>query len=343
MNAAMTDSQGPYGANLKRAGINFLEHPEMVRSNGFALKNKQIPLTDAIPTRSFGNTGLELPVLAMGGVAVVKYWGSPLSFADNVDLVRYAYDKGVRYFDTAGNYMESEEIMGRGLHGVRENVYLTTKVETYEPAQVRKAVDASLKKLQTDYLDCIQIHGTPGIEQMTVEQTMAIHRELVKLREEGITRFIGFSAHGYFDKIYELIATGGFDQCMLAYGYFKKGDKQMLDYRMLEWREMCLTKAHELGMGVVAMKVMGWVLSSRQAAGIVPGFDPEGLRSLPASAIRWVRSDSRVHLMCIGMSLKSDVDDNVRILSEPPRLTTADRMILSSFSAKAYERPNYQL
>ena len=91
------------------------------------------------------------------------------------------------------------------------------------------------------------------------------------------------------------------------------------------------------------MKVMGWVLSSRQAAGIVPGFDPEGLRSLPASAIRWVRSDSRVHLMCIGMSLKSDVDDNVRILSEPPRLTTADRMILSSFSAKAYERPNYQL
>ena len=45
----------------------------------------------------------------------------------------------------------------------------------------------------------------------------------------------------------------------------------------------------------------------------------------------------------IGMSLKSDVDDNVRILSEPPRLTTADRMILSSFSAKAYERPNYQL
>jgi len=279
----------------------------------------------------------------MGGVAITKYWGSPLSFEDNVGLVRYAYDRGVRYFDTAGNYMESEDIIGRGLNGVRDNVFLTTKVETYEPNQVRKAIDASLRKLQTDYLDCIQIHGTPGIEQMTIKQTMDIHRELVNLREEGITRFIGFSAHGYFDKIYELISTGGFDQCMLAYGYFKKGDKQMLDYRMLEWREMCLTKAHELGMGVVAMKVMGWVLGSRQAGRLVPGFDPEALRSLPACAIRWVRRDSRVHLMCIGMSVKSDVDHNIQILSEPSDLSMEDRMALASFTAKAYELPNYRL
>lgn len=66
-------------------------------------------------------------------------------------MIRYAYDKGVRYFDTAGNYMESEDVIGQGLEGIRDKVYLTTKVETFDPSQVRRTVDASLKKLHTDY------------------------------------------------------------------------------------------------------------------------------------------------------------------------------------------------
>jgi hypothetical protein len=95
-------------------------------------------------------------------------------------------------------------------------------------------------------------------------------------------------------------------------------------------------------MGVVAMKVMGWVLG-RGAGRHVPDFDPEGLRKLPACAIRWVRSDTRVHLMCIGMSMKTDVDHNVQTLAEPPELSLEDRVLLASFSAKAYELPNYKL
>ncbi|MEE8400401.1 MAG: aldo/keto reductase [Desulfobacterales bacterium] len=309
--------------------------------DGSVPRDKQIPLTDAIPTRTFGKTGVELPALAMGGSGIVKIWGSTLSHEDNVALIRYAYKKGVRYFDTAGNYMESEPIMGEGLKGIRDKVYLATKVETTDPSQVRRAVEASLKKLQTDYLDCIQIHGTPGIEQMSVKQAMAIHAELVKLRDEGITRFVGMTAHHYFDKAYELISTGGFDQCMLAYGYFRKGMIRILDHRMLELREMCLTKAHELDMGILSMKVMGWVLG-RQAKRFVPEFDPKGLRQLPAAAIRWVRHDSRIHLLCIGMSDKSDVDRNVLALTHPPALTSADRAVLASFAVKAYQHPDFK-
>ncbi len=306
-------------------------------ADGAVPKIKQIPLSDAIPTRTFGKTGVELPRLAMGGAAIVKVWGSRLSFKDNVALVRYAYEKGVRYFDTAGNYMESEPIMGRGLKGVRDNVYLATKVETTNPRNVRKAVEASLKKLQTDYLDCIQIHGTPGIENMSVERAMKIHAELNKLRDEGITRFIGLTGHHYFNKLYALISTGGFDQCMLAYGYFRKGMTRILDHRMLEWREMCLSKAHELGMGIAAMKVMGWVLG-HSARSIVPEFDPQGFNQLPASGIRWVLSDDRIHLLCIGMSVKSDIDQNVKTIAGPTAFTSRDRMLLASFAIKAYQQ-----
>lgn len=58
-------------------------------------------------------------------------------------------------------------------------------------------------------------------------QAMKIHGELVKLRDERITRFIGLSAHGYFDKALALIESGGFDQCMLSYGYIPRGYDQI--------------------------------------------------------------------------------------------------------------------
>ncbi len=128
-------------------------------------------------------------------------------------LVRYAYDRGLRYFDTAGNYMESQAILGEALKDRRRQVCLVTKVETTKPEEVRKAVERSLKELQTDYLDILLIHGTPGLQQMSVEQAMKIHAELVKLRDEKVTRFVGFSAHGYFDKALALISVAADSTC----------------------------------------------------------------------------------------------------------------------------------
>ena len=142
-----------------------------------------------IPVRTLGKTGLKLPILGYGGAALPKAWRSPLSYEDRVALVRYAFDRGLRYFDTAGNYMESQAILGEALKDRRRQVCLVTKVETTKPQEVRKAVEKSLKELQTDYLDILLIHGTPGIQQMTVEEAMKIHAELVKLRGEKITRF----------------------------------------------------------------------------------------------------------------------------------------------------------
>jgi len=52
----------------------------------------------------------------------------------------------------------------------------------------------NLKELQSDYIDAILIHGTPGVEQMTVEQCMEVQGELAKARDKGLVRFVGFSA-----------------------------------------------------------------------------------------------------------------------------------------------------
>ena len=290
-----------------------------------------------ISIRSFGKTGRQLPILGYGGAALIAAAGNPLSSEDRVKLVRYAYDQGLRYFDTAGNYLESQSLLGEGLKGIRKDVYLVTKVETTNPDEVRGAVEKSLRELQTDYLDAILIHGTPGIEQMTVEQAMKIHAELVKLRDEGITKYIGLSAHSYFDKALALISSGGFDQCMLSYGYIPRGYNQIWSARMTELRNACVAKAHELGMGVAAMKVVGAGILGAWSGYVAPEFDKARLEHLPAAAIRYVLDDERIQLLVIGMRLKEEIDVNIKTLSGDVKYTTDDRTLLAQFSAQAFE------
>jgi predicted aldo/keto reductase-like oxidoreductase len=234
-------------------------------------------------------------------------------------------------------YAESEAILGEALKDRRRQVCLVTKVESTRPDQVRKSVERSLQALQTDYLDLVLIHGTPGLQQMTVEQAMEVHAELVKLRDEKIARFVGVSAHGYFDKALALISSGGFDQCMLSCGYLPRGYDQVFSARMTELRNACVAKAHDLDMGIVAMKVIGAGMLGAWSGSIVPGFDKARLQQLPAAAIRYALGDERVQILNIGMRLKEEIDANLRTLAGDVAYTLADRALLAEFAAKAYE------
>ena len=298
-------------------------------------KDKKLILADTIPARVFGKTGVKLPLLGYGGAALPKAWANPLSREDRVKLVRYAYKRGLRYFDTAGNYMESQSILGEALKPMRDKVWLVSKTETTDPRQVRKAVERCLKELRTDYLDLVQIHGTPGLEQMGVKRAMQVHAELVKLRDERVVRFLGVTAHGYFDKALAMIGSGGFDQCMLSYGYIPRGSHTFFSQRHIDLREKCLAKAQELEMGIVAMKVIGGGVLGGWAGYVVPKFDKTRIRSLPAAAIRYVLEDKRVHMLCIGMRLKTDIDANIKTLAGDVTYTDADRALLAEFAPLA--------
>lgn len=98
------------------------------RAHGVVPPDKKITFTDVLPTRVLGRTKVELPILGYGGAALPKKWGNTLS---SVKLVRHAYDSSIRYFDTAISYTyeDSQAIMGQGLKDVRDNVFITTKVD----------------------------------------------------------------------------------------------------------------------------------------------------------------------------------------------------------------------
>ena len=105
---------------------------------------REIPMNSKpkLPSRKFGAKGPELPILGMGGSAMVDQfkvvYGQDLPSIDQrVSMVRDAFDQGIRFFDTARAYVESESIMGMALKGIRQRAFIATKVDVHDPAQVR--------------------------------------------------------------------------------------------------------------------------------------------------------------------------------------------------------------
>lgn len=305
--------------------------------------SKVIPLDGKLPSRLFGKTGNTLPILGMGGAAFTDRYAQILnvpqqSRAERIALTQAAFESGIRYFDTARGYQDSEECYGEALRGIRDKVYIASKVfidldsGPLDPEKVRQSVATSLEKLQTDYLDCIQIHMPRDYDR-----AMRARDVLDAMRRQGAVRFIGVSNHQNFDVTHRLVSTGAFDQVLLAYGYFNGGLGMVYTNRTKEYRAMTLAKAHELGMGIVAMKVMGATIFGHNAAKMVPDFDARRRALLPGAAIRWVLADERVHVLNIGLSVRGDAAENVRTVRGELKLTPADRELLADFTRRVYE------
>ncbi len=294
-----------------------------------------------LPTVEFGKTGRTLPVLGHGGSAMVEvfikdYGMELISREERVKMVRDAYDLGVRYFDSARVYQESEGIMGEALEGVRKDVFLATKVAVFSPQAVRPSVEKSLEELRTDYVDAMQVHG-PVWENGGTALGMKLAEELFKMRDEGMIKYVGLTGHTRFENMYEGIKSGGFDQLLIEHGYLPKGMVTQHSQKMREYKEMCLSEARAQGMGIVAMKVMGAYAFGHNAKALVPGFSDEEYAKLPGACIRWVLSDERVDILNIGMSLPSDARMNAEVLKGDLTATDDDRLLLAKYSEKAWE------
>lgn len=303
-----------------------------------AAETTEVSLKGGIPTRVLGRTKVRLPVLGHGGSAMVEPFRSTKGkfpendFAKNVKMVRKGYDAGIRYFDTARNYRESEEIMGEALHDIRSDIYLATKLGIRAAADTRRSVETSLEKLKTDYLDAVQIHN-PRDYRLCMEA----HEELVKLRDEGIVRFFGITTHRHFENMYKVISHGGFDQILITMGYFPKGMVEIMSGESVQWRDMCVAKAAELDMGVVAMKVLGANIFSHKAKELYADYDEKKRHRLASAAIKWCLADERVHVLNIGMTLPEDIDADLKIIRADLTLTNEDRLLLAETSQRAFQ------
>ena len=155
-------------------------------------------------TRKLGKNGPELSVIGLGAWAIGGPWQWGWGKQDDDDSIRTihrALDLGINWIDTAAVYGlgHSEEIVGKALKGVREQVFVATKCglvwsskgkirNDLSPASIRKEAEDSLRRLNTDYIDLYQIHWPDP--RTPIEKSW---REMVKLQKEGKVRYIGVS------------------------------------------------------------------------------------------------------------------------------------------------------
>lgn len=141
--------------------------------------------------RPLGATGIQMSDISFGGAGI-----------SNPDVVARAVERGITYFDTSPDYSRtgSEQVIGRALKPYRDKVHIASKFCTADghlppntPVKdIIAAVEGSLKRLQTDYLDVCIIH-----EVNTLERLMAptFHEAFDRLHEQGKVRFLGVSSH----------------------------------------------------------------------------------------------------------------------------------------------------
>jgi predicted aldo/keto reductase-like oxidoreductase len=207
--------------------------------------------------REIGKTGIRVPIVNMG-----------VMNAFNPQLVKYAYNKGMRLFDTAAVYQNgyNEQMLGKVVKelGIRDNIFIETKIflpkprRKESPAKIKefflKTAEESLKRLQTDHVDILLSHNVPDIEYLN---NPGVIEALQQLKDQEKTRFIGFSTHTNMAEVIKNASKSGlYDVIETAFNYsmFSRTD-------LIDAFQMSANK----GIGLVAMKTQcqqSWYKSS---------------------------------------------------------------------------------
>lgn len=153
-------------------------------------------------TRTFGNTGLEVSAIGLGCMGLSFGLGPAVDRSEGVAVIRSAFDRGVTFFDTAEGYgpYTNEELVGEALAPMRDRVVIATKFGfdinedgqtiglNSRPEHIRKVVEASLKRLRTDYIDLLYQHRVDP--NVPMEEVAGAVRDLI---QEGKVKHFGLS------------------------------------------------------------------------------------------------------------------------------------------------------
>lgn len=193
--------------------------------------------------RKLGCTKIEVSEIGFGAWGIGGLSNGPTSYGktndeDSIAALRFAFDSGINFFDTSDlyGYGHSERLIGRVFKNMRKKIVIASKVGFLEhngpydfsPKHIKEAIELSLRRLQTDYLDLYQLHSPPIDLVKNDERIMAA---LINLKEQGKIRSIGISVKSPQDGFTALelgfeciqvnfnlidqraIETGLFDEC----------------------------------------------------------------------------------------------------------------------------------
>lgn len=254
-----------------------------------------------LPTVVLGKTGVAVPRMAFG---LGSRFCTIQSEEESVELLEQALEGGLYYWDTASIYASadgkiiSEERVGQVVKNHRDRIFLSTKVTARDPNEAMRSIELSLRRLQTDHLDVLKIHDVRSLEDnQKIFQKGGLMDILHRMKEEKVTRFIGFSGHAEPSALTELIDKGDFDCMLFAMNHWPGGLNKSTPRQ-----EQVIPKAMEKNMGIMLMKVI-------RPLETVEGVNPERL-------IRYALSLEGAHGITVGIDSFKILQSNLKILKE---------------------------
>jgi predicted aldo/keto reductase-like oxidoreductase len=212
--------------------------------------------TSEVPMRQLGRTGEKVSCLGLGGSHIGKVKDEQESFR----IMRRAIDRGLTFMDNSWDYNDgdgaSETRMGKALRdGYRDKVFLMTKVDGRTKKEAAKQLDESLRRLQTDHLDLLQLHEVIRMEDP--DRAFADGGAIEALKEAkqaGKCRYLGFTGHKDPAIHLRMLETAAkhdfhFDTVQMPLN--------VMDAHFRSFEHQVLPKLIEQGIGVLGMKSMG--------------------------------------------------------------------------------------
>lgn len=258
-----------------------------------------------IPRRTFGKTGEKLTVIGLASGRFQMCGSEEAAIA----LTRRAYELGINYFDTAHLYWKgnSERVFGRAMKDFRKRIFLTSKSAQRTRKGAEEELAASLKSLQTDYLDLWQVHQVGTLEE--VDQIFAPGGALeafAAAKQAGKCRFIGFTGHRDPEVHLELLRRHSqWDTILMPL--------HIADPLYLSFEKQVLPIAVERGMGIQGMKNFG-------NAGLLAEFSVRECLSYVLSL--------PIHCAPLGCTTMGQIEDDVRVAQSFRPITTEQRIAL---------------
>jgi aryl-alcohol dehydrogenase-like predicted oxidoreductase len=258
-----------------------------------------IPATGAmIDNVQLGETGMSVPRLALGtGSYGWKKTSAQKKMGEEkfIQMAQHAYDRGVRFFETADMY-GTHEFVGKAMKKVgRENVTLLTKIMVYEhqdwykPEPFQKSIDRFRKELDTDYIDILLLHCMVNSEWP--DEYKRYMDDYSEAKQKGIIKQVGLSCHDF--GAMKLAAENPWADVLLARINY---DGAKMDGKPQDVMPVLKT-AKENGKGVIGMKIFGCGDLTREEQ--------------RQKSLEYVIKSQNVDCMTIGMDSIEQVDDNI--------------------------------
>jgi len=283
-----------------------------------------------VPKRKLGKTGVEVPCLALGAL---------FNLVENQIILEKCFQLGVHYWDTAPDYagQNSERGIGKFISKhpqTRKKLFLVTKAsDAVTVADAEKALQASLKRMNTKYIDLYYImdrmagpgyvgHGLSDPAKLTDDL-----REWVKsAKKRKLIRFFGFSTHKNMAKCLAAAAKlGWIDVAMTTYSFRIMQDPEL---------QASIEAAHKAGIGLIAMKTQGRPqekIETEEDKKLAEHFLQRGFTEGQAK-IKAVLQDKRFSSACVGMENVSIVTENVAAALDKTKLTAADMAVFKEYA-----------